>query len=124
MNRSVLVVDDDSMIRDFLRLALEHAGFAVDEATDGLDALEKIRQNPPDLVIMDGIMPKMDGFAACQRLRSQEATADLPIIMLSGRIEDNIQTQATSYLSKPVSYKCLIEMIHRALEVKPPALQG
>jgi DNA-binding response OmpR family regulator len=99
---------------------LEHANFAVVEAKDGVEALELVKQSLPDLVILDVMMPGIDGLTVCQRLRSDEATADLPIIMLSARtqpdaIEAGLRAGATMYLTKPVSRKELIQHMHEVL---------
>lgn len=119
-NRTVLVVDDDLMTRDLIRLILKQTKLQVSEAVDGFDALEKIRQKMPDLVLLDAMMPRMDGFAVCKTLRSEEETADLPIIMLSTRadqkaIRQGEALQATHYLVKPILPSTLIEVIYQAL---------
>ncbi|MCA9917823.1 MAG: response regulator, partial [Anaerolineales bacterium] len=67
------------MARTLLRLMLVRAGFHVSEADDGFDALDKIRKNRPDVVLLDVMMPGMDGFSVCEKLRSEPATAELPI---------------------------------------------
>lgn len=116
----MLVVDDEPMTRDLLRLMLEHANFAVVEAKDGVEALELVKQSLPDLVILDVMMPGIDGLTVCKKMRSDEATADLPIIMLSARtqpeaIEAGLRAGATMYLTKPVSRKELIQHMHEVL---------
>ena len=68
--RRILVVDDDPHIREVLRFALERGGFEVDEAADGLSALEQFNRRPPDLVVLDILMPELDGTDVCRRLRS------------------------------------------------------
>jgi CheY-like chemotaxis protein len=120
---TVLVVDDESLTRDLLRMMLERADFRVVEAEDGIDALEKIRQQPPDAVILDVMMPNMDGFVVCQTLRQNEATADLPVLMLSAKtqpeaVEEGMRAGATRYLPKPISYKDLIRHVKEVLETK------
>lgn len=124
MNQSVLIVDDEPMTRDLLRLMLERASFDIFEAEDGADALEKIRENPPDVVILDVMMPNMDGITVCEILRGEEATADLPIIMLSARthmdaIERGLRAGATRYLSKPVSRQDLIQNVREVIAGVP-----
>lgn len=124
MKQSLLIVDDEPMTRDLLRLMLERAGFVISEAEDGNEALEKIKENPPDAVILDVMMPNMDGITVCKILRSQEATASLPVIMLSARthldaVEKGLRAGATRYLSKPVSRQDLIQNIREAIEGIP-----
>jgi len=106
-NRSILVVDDEPTARTMLRLILVRAGFEVVEAQDGTEALEEVQRQLPDLMILDIMMPGIDGFEVCQILRSQDETADLPIIMLSARadpesVNRGLLIGATKYLTKPV----------------------
>jgi CheY-like chemotaxis protein len=117
----VLIVDDEEMTRKLLRLMLEREGFAIAEAEDGLDALEIIARRPPALVIMDVMMPNMDGFTTCQHLRSQPETADLPIILLSARVQHEaiqagLQAGADRYITKPISKADLVAAITELLE--------
>lgn len=121
MSWTVLVVDDESLTRDLLRMMLERADFRVMEAEDGVDALEKIREQRPDAVILDVMMPNMDGFAVCQTLRQEAATADLPVLMLSAKtqpeaVEEGMRAGATRYLPKPISYKDLIRHVKEVLD--------
>ena len=107
-NKSVLIVDDEQMARTLLRLMLVRAGFQVREAVDGYDALEKLQEDIPDLIILDVMMPGLDGFSVCLSVRNEPNTADIPVIMLSaksdmGSVNQGIQAGATKYLTKPVS---------------------
>ena len=120
-HQSVLIVDDEPMARTLLRLMLVRAGFHVTEAEDGFDALDKIRKNQPDVVLLDVMMPGMDGFAVCEQLRSEAATAELPIIMLSAKtdldsINKGLRAGATVYLTKPISPEDLTQHVKDALE--------
>jgi CheY-like chemotaxis protein len=113
---SVLVVDDEPVTRNMLRMILSYAGHTIYEAEDGLDALEKIEQYFPDLVILDLMMPNMDGIDVCKHVRQNEAFQDLPIIMLSARthpgdIEAGLAAGATIYLTKPISRKKLLVQV-------------
>jgi CheY-like chemotaxis protein len=103
---SLLVVDDEDVVRTVLRLILVRAGYEVSEAENGEDALLKVREEKPDLMILDVMMPGMDGFAVCEQIRSDPETADLPIIMLSARTDSRSRNRsksvgATKYLTKP-----------------------
>lgn len=121
MSQSVLVVDDEPMARTLLRLMLIRAGFNVTEAEDGFDALDKVRKSRPDVILLDVMMPGMDGFAVCERLRNDVDTATLPIIMLSaktdlGSINRGLRVGATVYLTKPISPEDLTRHVREALE--------
>lgn len=129
MNWSVLVVDDEPMTRDLLRMMLRPAGFEVFEAEDGLDALKKIKKCRPDIVVLDVMMPNLDGISTCQALREDPATATLPVIMLSAKthfnaVEEGMRAGATKYLSKPVSRKDLIQHITEILTMPTPDAQN
>lgn len=120
MNSSVLVVVDEPLFQNLLRLMLEPIGFRVSGAKDGLDALEKVRRNRPDVVILDVMMPDMDGIDVCKRLRGDAATSDLPIIMLSVRthpsvIKEGLRAGATRYMIKPMSRGDLVANLRDVL---------
>jgi two-component system response regulator MtrA len=127
MVQSVLIVDDEPMARQLLRLMLVRAGFNVSEAEDGFDALEKVRSSQPDIVLLDVMMPGIDGFSVCQTLRKQENTSNLPIIMLSAKtdlesINEGLRVGATKYLTKPISPEDLTQHVRDALnDVAPSA---
>lgn len=120
MSKSVLVVDDEEMTRDLLRLMLKGTGLTIHEAEDGYIALEQIAAHHPDLMILDVMMPGLDGLAVCRQLRSRSDTADLPIIMLSAKttpsaIQDGLDAGADKYLTKPVGFKELLNTIQEVL---------
>jgi len=108
LKQSVLVVDDEPQARSMMRLIMVRAGFDVLEAKDGYEALDEVERQVPDLMILDIMMPGIDGFYVCQRLRADDRTAELPIIVLSAKTDaDSIkrgkEVGATMYLTKPVS---------------------
>jgi two-component system, chemotaxis family, chemotaxis protein CheY len=113
--RRVLVVDDASLVRLYYRDALERAGFEVDEALNGLEALEKLLIAPADLLIVDVNMPQMDGITFLKTLRRQALPiASIPALVTSteSRIEDFDAGRAAGanfYLTKPVSQESLAE---------------
>ena len=120
MNQSVLIVDDEPMARTLLRLMLVRAGFEVAEAENGFDALEKVEGNVPDLILLDVMMPGMDGFTVCEKLRARQETAELPVIMLSAKtdvdsINRGLLVGATKYLTKPISPEELTRHVKDAL---------
>ncbi len=119
-NWSVLVVDDEPLTQDLLRLMLEPAGFHVSGADDGEAALRLVREEKPDVMILDVMMPDMDGITVCKTLRQDMTTADLPIIMFSGKIhlnaiEEGLEAGANRYLAKPMSRTDLIQNLREVL---------
>ena len=122
-NRSVLVVDDEPTARTMLRLILVRAGFEVLEAQNGSEALEEVKRQLPDLILLDIMMPGIDGFEVCEILRGKDETAELPIIMLSARadaasVNRGLLLGATRYLTKPVMPDELTRNVREVLEVK------
>jgi CheY-like chemotaxis protein len=121
MTWKILAVDDDKGMRILLRATLERKGFQVVEASDGEAAVEQVFASPPDLILMDVMMPRMDGFTACQIIRSTESTAHIPIILLSAMIsseykEKGLQSGANLYLTKPVPPSILVETVNGVLQ--------
>ncbi|MEM7116107.1 MAG: response regulator [Chloroflexota bacterium] len=121
MKPCVLVVDDEADTRNLFRFTLEYGGFTVREAIDGEDALAQIENGRPDVVLLDVMMPRLDGYEVCKRLRQQAETADLPIIMVSAKsqaeaIETGLALGATDYLTKPVALETLINSVRAAVQ--------
>lgn len=109
----ILVADDDAEIIDLLKLDLELMRFNVEHAMDGLSAVKKAEAKVYDLIILDVMMPKMDGFEACKKIRANRACANVPIILLTakGTIEDKIRgfnAGADDYLVKPFEFQELM----------------
>jgi DNA-binding response OmpR family regulator len=103
----LLLAEDDATLADAMREVLED-DFSVDMAVDGRQAVSLAQQNHPDVMVVDARMPRMDGFAACRKLRDNPETADVPIIMVTGSSEPETATAAfeagaTDYLPKPFS---------------------
>lgn len=104
----VLVADDEEDIRELIVFRLENSGYTVIEAHDGAEALELARSEKPDLAVLDVMMPKMDGYELTQRLREDEATRRMPIILLTARtqeadVEHGFSAGADDYIRKPFS---------------------
>jgi len=121
---SVLIVDDEPMTRDLLRLMLERAGFDILEAEDGLKALEVVAERAPDVLLLDVMMPHMDGITVCEKLRSQVSTAGIRIILLSARtspefVQRGLDAGANRYLGKPIGRDELIRTINEVLQGIP-----
>jgi CheY-like chemotaxis protein len=125
MKPSILVVDDEPLTCNLLRLMLEPAGFEVTQAASGREALEKMKKNLPDALILDIMMPFMDGLTVCKEVRLREEAADLPIIILSAKArlsaqEESLAAGADRFLSKPTSRNDLIGAIREVLQAKKP----
>jgi diguanylate cyclase (GGDEF)-like protein len=108
----IQIVDDDPAMRLLTRATLESAGFAVIEATDGAMALSQFRKARPDLVLLDVVMPHMDGFATCRRLRGLPEGRETPIMMLTGlddveSVKQAFDAGATDFISKPITWLLL-----------------
>ena len=115
--RLILVVDDEARMRRFIRMNMELEGYQIVEADNGVDALEQIRQHTPDLVIMDVMMPQMDGFETLRLLRE---ISTVPVILLTvkGDEEDKIQglgLGADDYITKPFSPRELVSRVEAVL---------
>lgn len=118
----ILVVDDDPEILSLLRRGLTYEGYAVEEAQDGREALVKARERPPDLVILDVMMPGLDGLEVCQRLRQAN---DVPILMLSAKrtVADRVaglDRGADDYLAKPFAFDELLARVRALLRRRKP----
>ena len=117
----ILVVDDEDHIRRILKFQLEKHQYRVVEAENGEIALELVRREAPDLVILDLMMPKLDGFETCMRIRKNFQTAQIPIIMLTAKSElpdkiKGLQDGANDYLTKPYSNEELLLRVRNVLE--------
>jgi CheY-like chemotaxis protein len=120
----VLVVDDDAVIRQLISVNLEMEGFEVDTAVDGLDALEKVRAGQPDLVTLDIMMPRMDGWEAAAALREDPLTASVKVVLLSARAQEADLRRGEgigvdAYLTKPFDPNELILTVRRLIGVLP-----
>ncbi|MCA9163774.1 MAG: response regulator [Pirellulaceae bacterium] len=121
MSRSkVLVIEDDRSLGDVLRYNLSQAGYDVIVATDGLDGVTQAQLKTPDFIILDLMIPVIDGLEVCRRLRSDPVTRDMMIVMLTAKSEESDQlvgfsVGADDYVTKPFSVKVLLERM-RALE--------
>lgn len=121
----ILVCDDDKNICELLRLYLQKDGFAVSIANDGEEALEKFRNDPPELILLDIMMPKLDGWQVCREIRKK---SDCPIIMITAKGETfdkvlGLELGADDYVTKPFDTKEIIARIKAVLRRTLPAGQ-
>jgi two-component system phosphate regulon response regulator PhoB len=118
---TVLVIEDEPDVLDLVRLHLRKAGYLVLEAGDGVDGLKKAREKQPDIIILDLMLPEMRGEDVCRQLKAREATARIPIIMLTAKVrpEDRVaglELGADDYLAKPFSPRELILRLQLLLQ--------
>ncbi len=123
----ILIVDDDEDIRELVKYNLEKEGYLVQIAVDGLDCLNKIKINKPDLILLDVMMPEMDGIEVCENLKSDESLNDILICFLTARSEDysqiaGLEAGGDDYVTKPIKPKVLLSRISAILrrkDIKP-----
>ncbi|NVM78268.1 diguanylate cyclase (GGDEF)-like protein [Duganella sp. SG902] len=117
----VLVVDDDRSTRSTLRHTLQRDGFRVEEASNGQQALSMLATFQPDVILMDAMMPVMDGFTACARMQELPNGADIPVLMITA-LQDNSSVErafaagASDYIPKPIHYAVLSQRVRRIIE--------
>ena len=120
MAARILIVEDDPDIAELVARYLEKAAFETDRAASGRDALQMIAVNPPALVVLDLMLPHVDGLEICRRLRSDQKTAAIPLIMLTARAEESerivgLELGADDYLAKPFSPNELVARVRALL---------
>ena len=120
MRKKILVVEDEPDQLEVIRFTLKNAGFAIGTATNGIDALKKAQTVSPDLIIMDVMMPELDGFAVCETLRGNPATAAIPVLMLTGLCSHisrlvAYESGATDFVIKPFDAEQLVSKVEKLL---------
>ncbi len=125
--KRILIVDDEPDFASIVQRNLEKEGFDVDVAYDGVQGLEKVKDNPPDAIVLDVMMPEKDGYAVCKELKSDEKYADIPILMLTAVAShvtstryshyDGMSMQADDYLPKPASAEEITDSIKSLLDL-------
>jgi len=128
MSAKILVVDDDPEIREAISLILEANGYTLVTAQDGAEGLSKLKEEKPDLMILDLLMPKLDGFGVCKELKDPRWSkyAHIPIIILSSvredasrrryELETGVQLDVDDYVEKPIEHTVLLERIGKVLK--------
>jgi two-component system phosphate regulon response regulator PhoB len=116
----VLIVEDEAALATMLRYNLEKQGFRVEEAADGQEAMTRIAEMQPDLVLLDWMLPQMSGIEVCRQIRRRPGTRDLPVIMVTARTEEQdavrgLNTGADDYIVKPFSMEALLARIRALL---------
>jgi two-component system, OmpR family, response regulator MprA len=122
----ILIIEDDTGMAEFIRMGLTYDGFQVSVAPDGMSGIQQATAQPPDLIILDWMLPGLDGLEVCRRLRS---THDVPIIMLTARddVHDRVmglRAGADDYLAKPFHFEELLARIEAVLRRRQPLLNA
>lgn len=120
MRKKLLIVEDNTELLELMRLGLKQAGFSISTAANGLDAIKKARSGAPDLIVLDLVLPELDGFAVCETLKRSPDTSAIPIILLTGLSSEftryaGIESGADEYVTKPISPQQLVPKIEQRL---------
>ena len=121
MPRKILVVDDEPHIVRLVQVNLEKAGYQVLTAFDGLEALQKVSADKPDMIVLDVMMPRMNGFDVLKKLQADPMTQDIPVIMLTAKAQDadifkGWSSGVSSYLTKPFNPMELLVFVQRIFQ--------
>ena len=119
--KKILVVDDEPHIVRLVEVNLQRAGYDVLTAMDGIEALEQVKANRPDMIVLDVMMPRMDGFTVLKHLKADPETKEIPVIMLTAKAQDadifrGWQSGVDSYLTKPFNPMELLTFVKRIFE--------
>ena len=127
--RTILIMDDDLAMQTVLEIALREAGYQVILAENGREALEKVKSENPDLVVLDVMMPYMDGFEVLKNLKADPITAEIPVIMLTAKAQDadvfrGWQSGVDCYLTKPFNPMELLTFVKRIFDSQSTTSEG
>ncbi|MFC1708662.1 response regulator transcription factor [Candidatus Omnitrophota bacterium] len=119
--KKILLVDDEGQLVEMVKMRLEANGYRVVTAGDGQEGLDKARQENPDLIILDLMLPKMDGYKVCRMLKFDEKYKSIPIVLFSARAQEEdkqlgIQVGADAYIAKPFEPEALMEKIEELIK--------
>jgi two-component system, OmpR family, alkaline phosphatase synthesis response regulator PhoP len=122
---SVILAEDDPDIQLVARLALKRAGFLVRVANNGVEAVAMVREQPPDAILLDWMMPEMDGLQACAILKADPATAHIPIVFLTAKTQDSeiqrgMSLGASGYVTKPFDALTLGDQVRAIIAAQAP----
>lgn len=129
MKPRILLIEDDANLTELVRYNLEREGFTVELAAEGEEGLLMATERPPDLILLDWMLPNLSGIEICRRLRRDEETANIPIVMLTARTEEGdrvrgLEIGADDYVTKPFSPRELIARMNAVLRRVRPSLSG
>ena len=119
---SILIVDDDERLREFVRVNLEMEGYIVREAGSAEEGLAALEEEPPDLILLDVMMPQVDGWEMLRRVQDRHGVGAIPVVMFSGKVDDETLTEAESrgaraFIGKPFNPQQLVESTKQLLPV-------
>ncbi len=128
-HKTILVVDDEEDIRFVLEARLTAAGFRVETAANGMEALSRIRSSPPDLIVLDLMLPGIDGFGICGMVKRDQRFSRIPVVMLTARVQPNdrktsARLGADAFVAKPFQAEELIGRIRELLNPAPKDASG
>ena len=121
MTKKILIIDDEPQLVDMLKIRLESNNFGVIAAYDGQEGLEKARKEKPDLIILDLMLPKIDGYKVCRMLKFDNEYKNIPIILVTSRSQESDKKMgeevgADAYITKPFEPQVLLKSIKKLLE--------
>lgn len=119
-NERILIVDDEEHILELLKFNFENSGYKVDTATNGIDALKKVKNDLPNLILLDLMLPGLDGYDVCKEIRKDNNTQNIPIIMTTAKSEEldkilGLELGADDYITKPFSVRELLARVKAVL---------
>lgn len=127
LQKRILVVDDEPDFASIVQGNLEKEGFTVDVAYNGVEGIEKVQANPPDAIVLDVMMPEMDGYAVCKELKGDDKYCEIPIVLLTAVAShvtstrythrDGMATEADDYIAKPASAEEITKSVKRLLDL-------
>jgi two-component system alkaline phosphatase synthesis response regulator PhoP len=125
MARKILIIEDDVSTSQFLSYTMEHEGYQVLTALDGIEGLKKALAEKPDLIILDIMLPGLDGFELCHRLRAYAPAADIPVLMLSAKAQETdkatgLKMGANCYIVKPADPAKIVDAVKDMLKEPTP----
>lgn len=120
VKNKILVVDDEPQLANFIRMRLEANKFKVILASDGIEGLKKTQEEKPDLILLDILMPNLDGFGMLRKLKEDDKTKSIPVIILTAQdkpqnISRALEIGANDYMAKPFESKIMLEKIRKLL---------
>jgi DNA-binding response OmpR family regulator len=120
--KTILIVEDEASYRELLEFNLSAAGYRVEQARDGVEAMEKIGKSPPDLVLLDGLLPRLHGFEACRKIKQSPVTNRIPVIIMTAvykKLQYKYQATgeygADDFITKPFEISELLNRIKRLI---------
>jgi two-component system alkaline phosphatase synthesis response regulator PhoP len=121
MRDKILIVEDNTELLELLRITLKQAGFSVSVSRNGVEGLKKARTFAPDLIVLDLVLPELDGFAVCESLRRDQETSSIPVIIMTGLTSEftryaGLESGGNEYITKPLSPEHLVSRIRHWLD--------